>query len=180
MLRCPQAARFTGLRQPPSLRQGPSPRRADPPAPHDVVQSPCPSADGAVSADMFLLVAFCFVKAGHCGPPLETEWTMIDNGDLGDTGDGGQHMEAEGIGFGPEDLGEVDRLSRLTAAIYRCVFVCWFVFSRLRCVCLVFSFAKCQKVRCFPITVFLVVFPFCHCDRCWLRRGSNAEKKRNK
>lgn len=107
----PQAAHFTGLCRPPSLRLGPSPRRATPPAPHTVVLPPRPAADGAVSADMFLLVVSCFIRAVHCAPPLGEEGWVVVAGDEG---------EPSGKGFGPEHLGEVDALSRVAADIFRC------------------------------------------------------------
>lgn len=113
-----QAARFSGLCYPPSLHAGPSPRRAPPPAPNHVVQQPRPPPDGAVSADIFVGVVTCFVRAVHCTPPLavgDGEWVLVENGEAED-GDG---ERGEGIGFGPEHLGEVDGLSRLASTIYR-------------------------------------------------------------
>lgn len=111
-----QAAHFSSLCQPPSLNLGPSPLRATPPKPLEIVLPPRPPADGAVSADMLLLVVSCFVRAAHCTPPLipaaivgEEGWGLVE-GEAGEEG---------GIGFGPEHLGEVDALSKLTADVFK-------------------------------------------------------------
>lgn len=111
-----QAAHFSALCQPPSLRLGPSPRRATPPSPHQAVLPPRPAADGAVTADMFLLVVSCFVRAVHCAPPL----TGVDDGAQAVAGGPGVGLlGGGGSGFGPEHLGEVAKLSRLAADIFR-------------------------------------------------------------
>lgn len=113
----PQAAHFSALCQPPSLRLGPSPRRATPPPPHEVVRPPRPAADGAVTADMFLLVVSCFVRAVHCAPPLDGGQEQGAAGGPGVRLLGGEG--GGGLGFGPEHLGEVAKLSRLAADIFR-------------------------------------------------------------
>lgn len=64
---------------------------------------------------MFLLVVSCFVRAVHCAPPLGG----VDDGAAAGA-PGVKLIGGEGgSGFGPEHLGEVAKLSKLAADIFR-------------------------------------------------------------